>query len=82
MIPRGTSSRERWSEEGEGDRRGREQRGRPKNRDQGEKRETDTEERSLFGMSDSEAGRLCVFSGHAASTVPLKVLFNNVNVPH
>jgi len=48
----------------------------------GGERETEAKEGSLFGMSDSEAGSLCVFSGHAASTVPLKVLFNNVNVPH
>ena len=52
-------------------------------------RETDTEERSLFGMSDSEAGRLwvcvcvcvCVFWA-CSFRCSLKVLLNNVNVPH
>lgn len=32
--------------------------------------------------SVKQAACVSVFSGHAASTVPLKVFFNNVNVPH
>lgn len=75
MISAGTLNRERG-------RCGREE---DRNRDPGPERETDREEGSLFGMSNSEADSLCVcvcFLGHAASTVPLKVLFNNVDVPH
>lgn len=63
MILEGT---ERRRGDGEGDRHGRE---RETDTESGKERETSTEERSLFGMSSSEEGSMCVFSGHAASTV-------------
>lgn len=90
MTPEGTSDRE--TERG---RRGRQTWQRAVEREtekltpEGEG-ETEERERSLFGMSKREEGSfcvylcvcVCVFSVHAASTIPLKVLFNNVNVPH
>lgn len=48
----------------------------------GRRRDRDRGEIIIWHVQQRSRQLVCLFSGHAASTVPLKVLFNNVNVPH